>query len=136
MAQIQSIDSKSSFIFVRDQNTQCSISPINNHDHAVLDIAFLLGCEKFVTGATHKSGNCLDLVFTNVPRIEVNVFPPVGFSDHSLCSCIVSTAILYFNSTKFFSSMLAYYKCYRFTKILLSIPVQYQTHLSVQNQFG
>ena len=98
MAQIQSIDSKSSFIFVGDLNAHhmewsCSVSPANNHGHAALDFASLSGCEQLVAAATYKSGNRLDLVLTNVPGIiDVNIFPPIGSSDHSLFSCIVSTA--------------------------------------------
>ena len=67
MAQIQSIDSKSSFIFVGDLNAHlrewlCSISPTNKHGHAALDFSSLLDCKQLVTGATHKSGIRLDLV--------------------------------------------------------------------------
>ena len=97
MAQIQSIDSKSSFAFVGDLNTHhkellCSVSPTNNHGHAALDFASLSGCEQLVAGATHKSGNRLDMLLTNVPGIiYVNIFPPVGSSDHSILSCIVYT---------------------------------------------
>ena len=62
------------------------------HGHAAYDFASLSGCEQLVAGATHKSGNRLDLVLTNVPGIiEVNVLPPVGSSDHCLSSCRVST---------------------------------------------
>ena len=94
----QSIDSKYSYIFVRDLNTYhrewlCSVSPTNNHGHATFDFASLSSCEQLVAGATHKSENHLDLVLTNVPGIiEINIFLPVGSSDHSLLSCIVSTA--------------------------------------------
>ena len=92
----QSIGSKYYFIFVRDLNTHhrewlCSVSPTNNHGHEAFDLAS--GCEQLVAGATHKSENHLDLVLTNVPGIiEINIFLPVGSSDHSLLSCIVSTA--------------------------------------------
>ena len=97
MAHIQSTDRKSSFIFVGDLNAHhrewlCSVSPTNNHGHAAYDFTSLSGCGKLVAGTTHKSGNRLDLVLTNVPRIiEVNVFPPVVSSDHCLLCCRVST---------------------------------------------
>ena len=86
------------FNFAGDLNTHHrewlgSVSFISNLSHAALDFASLSGCEQLFTGATHKSGNRLDLVLTNVPGIiEVNVFPPVGSSDHRLLSCTVSTA--------------------------------------------
>ena len=70
----------------------CSVSP-TIHGHAVFDFTSLSGGEQLVANATHKAGNHLDMVLTNVSgTIEVNVFPLVGSSDHSLLSCIVSTA--------------------------------------------
>ena len=58
MAQVQSIDSKFSFIFVGDLNAHhrkwlCSVSPINDNGYTALDFASLAGI------------------------IEVYVFPPV-----------------------------------------------------------
>ena len=71
----------------------CSVSSTNNHGHATFNFALLSGCEQLVAGATHTSENRLNLILTNVPGIiEVSVIPLVGFSDHSLLSCIVSTA--------------------------------------------
>ena len=54
MAQIQSIDSKSSFIFAGDLNAHhrewlCYVSPTNNHGHAAFDFASLSGCEQAIS---------------------------------------------------------------------------------------
>lgn len=89
MARIQEVDRRSAFIFVGDFNAHhrdwlSSISPTDGHGRAALDFANLSDCEQLVHEPTHTSGNCLDLVLTDVPGVvDVTVLPPIGYSDHS-----------------------------------------------------
>lgn len=44
-----------------------------------------------IRGSTHLSGNCLDLVLTDVPGVvETTVLTPLGTSDHNAISCIIN----------------------------------------------
>ena len=97
MAEIQSLDYKSSFLFLGDFNAHhrewlSSVSPTNCHGHAVHDFADLSGCDQMVESATHNSRNRLDLVLTTVPGVTVvDIIPPLGSSDHCTISCKVTT---------------------------------------------
>ena len=43
--------------------------------------------EQLITGSTNRSGNCLDLLFTDVRSVVVPVIAaPIGGSDHSVIS--------------------------------------------------
>ena len=92
MFEIQGADRKASFIFVGDlnvhhQNWLVSVSNTDSAGIAALDFANLSGCDQLVQESTHRSGNCLDLLLTDVPQVvDVKVKPPLGTSDH----CIVS----------------------------------------------
>ena len=92
MAAIQEMDVKSSFIFVGDLNAHHrewlgSISATDAHGQAALNFNNLSGCEQLVRHSTHSSGNCLDLLLTDVPAlVDVTVVPPFGTSDHSALS--------------------------------------------------
>ena len=92
MAAIQEADAKASFIFVGDFNAHHrdwlgSVSPTNSHGHAALNFCNLSGCEQLVCQPTHTSGNCLDLVFTDVPAIvAARPIAPIGSSDHAFLS--------------------------------------------------
>lgn len=96
LALIQSVDVKSSFIFLGDVNAHHqewlnSVSPTNRNGHAALDFANLSGCEQLIDEPTHISGNCLDLVFTDVPGVvETAVLALVGTSDHNAISCQIN----------------------------------------------
>ena len=51
------------------------------------------GCDQLVVGLTHASGGILNLLMTNVPDlIRVDVVAPIGNSDHSSLSTVISTA--------------------------------------------
>ena len=90
MATVQENDPKACFVFVGDYNAHHtewlnSISTTDNHGVAALDFSNLCGCEQLIREPTHQSGNCLDLVFTDVSGIVTcGVGSPVGSSDHSL----------------------------------------------------
>ena len=52
----------------------------------------LSGCDQLVVGQTHARGGILDLM-TDVPDlIRVAVVAPIGNSDHSSLSAVISTA--------------------------------------------
>ena len=98
MAEIQSLDTKASFVFVGDLNAHHtewlnSISPTNRHGRAALDFSNLSGCEQLVREPTHNSGNCLDLLLTDAPAVvSVRVVPPLGCSDHAGLAFNIQTA--------------------------------------------
>ena len=97
MAKIQEDDRKASFVFIGDFNAHHrewlnSVSPTNCHGERALDFATESGCEQIIHEATHKSGNCLDLVFTDSPGvISKTVGSPVGTSDHATLSLVIKT---------------------------------------------
>ena len=65
----------------------------NGHDVAAFDIATVSGCDQLVVGPTHARGGILDLLMTDVPDlIWVAVVAPIGNSDHSWLSAVISMA--------------------------------------------
>ena len=49
------------------------------------------GCDQLVVGPTHARGGILDLLITDVPDlIRVAVVAPIGNSDHSSLSVVIS----------------------------------------------
>ena len=88
MAAVQEADVKACFVFAGDFNAHHvewlnSVSATDNHGVAALDFSTISGCEQLVNVPTHRSGNPLDLVFTDVPGIvSCRVNPPLGSSDH------------------------------------------------------
>ena len=95
MGQIQSRDSKAAFVFVGDFNAHHqewlqSVSRTDAHGRAAYDFSVLSGCDQLVRESTHKDGNRLDLVMTDVPEaVDVAVGAPLGTSDHSHVSMTV-----------------------------------------------
>ena len=65
----------------------------NRHGVAAFDFATVSGCDQLVVGPTHARGGTLDLLMTGVPDlIRVAVVAPIGNSDHSYLSPVVSMA--------------------------------------------
>ena len=65
----------------------------NRHGVAAFDFATVYGCDQLVVGPTHARGGTLDLLMTDVPDlIRVAVIAPIGNSDHSSLSAIISMA--------------------------------------------
>ena len=95
MAMIQERDHKSVFLFVGDLNAHHrewlnSITPTDVHGRNALDFCNSSGCSQLVSVPTHTSGNCLDLLLTDVSGVvDVDVLPPIGSSDHSTLSISV-----------------------------------------------
>ena len=52
-----------------------------------------LGCDLLVVGQTHERGGTLDLLMTDVvDLVRVAVVAPIGNSDHSSLSAVISMA--------------------------------------------
>ena len=65
----------------------------NSYGVAAFDFATVSGCDQLVVGPTHARGEILDLLMTDVPDlIRVAVVAPIGNSDHSSLSAVISTA--------------------------------------------
>ena len=96
MASIQQNDIRSSFLFLGDFNEHHrkwlnSISPMDRHGLSAY-FSSVSGCDQLVSEATHVSGNCLDLIFTDVPGVVAShVGCPIVTSDHSYISATVKT---------------------------------------------
>ena len=59
----------------------------------VLQFATVSGCDQLVVGPTHARDGILDYLMTDVPDlIQVAVAAPIGNSDHSSLSAVISTA--------------------------------------------
>ena len=51
------------------------------------------GCDQLVVGPTHARGGTLNLLMTDVPDlVRVAVVAPIGNSDHSSLSAVISMA--------------------------------------------
>ena len=58
-----------------------------------LYFATVSGCDQMVVGRTHARGGTLDLLMTDVPDlVHVAVVAPIGNSDHSSLSAVISMA--------------------------------------------
>ena len=86
-----------SFLFVGDLNGHyqdwLGSTTTNSHGVAAFDFATVSGCDQLVVGPTHARGGILNLLMTDVPDlVRVAVVAPIGNSDHSLLSAVISTA--------------------------------------------
>ena len=76
------------------------MSPTDHHGIAALDFANLSGCTQLIKDPTHKFGNCLDLLFTDVPNVVDHLKEsPFGNSDHSFISFSVKVGFKITNIT-------------------------------------
>ena len=65
----------------------------DRHGVAAFDFAIVSGCDQLVVGPTHASGGTLELLMTDVPDlVRVAVVAPIGYSDHSSLSAVISMA--------------------------------------------
>ena len=66
---------------------------MNRHGVAAFDFATVSGRDQLVVGPTHARGGTLDLLMTDVPDlVRVSVVAPIGNSDHSSLSAVISMA--------------------------------------------
>ena len=97
MAAVYTKDIRPSFLLVGDLNGhhQEWLGPTttNRHGVAAFDFATVPGCDQSVVGPTHARGGTLYLLMTGVPDlVRVAVVAPIGNSDHSSLSAIISMA--------------------------------------------
>ena len=94
MAVVQAEDVRASFLFVGDLNGHqewLGSTTTNRHGVAAFDFATVSGCDQLVAGSTHARGGTLDLLMTDVPDlVRVSVVAPIGNSDHSSLSAVIS----------------------------------------------
>ena len=65
----------------------------NRHGVAAFEFATVSGCDQLDVGPTHARGGTLDLLMTDVPDlVRVAVVEPIGNSDHSSLSAVISMA--------------------------------------------
>ena len=83
MTAVQTEDIRASFLFVGDLN----------HGVRAFDIATVSGCDQLDVCPTHARGGTLDLLMTDVPDlVRVAVVAPIGNSDHTFLSAVISMA--------------------------------------------
>ena len=97
MAAVQAEDVRASFLFVGDLNGHhqewLGSTMTNSHGIAAFDFATVSGCDQLVVASTHACSGILDLVMTDITDlIQVAVVAPIGNSDHSSLSAVISTA--------------------------------------------
>ena len=88
---------RASFLFVGDLNGHhqewLGSATTNRHGIAAFDFATVSGGDQLVVGQTHARGGTLDLLMTDVPDLVlVSVVAPIGNSDHSSLSAVISMA--------------------------------------------
>ena len=97
MAAVQAEDVLASFLFEGDLNGHLqewlSSATKNRHGVAAFDFATVSGCDLLVVGQTHARGGTLDLLMADVSDLVwVSVVVPIGNSDHSSLSAVISMA--------------------------------------------
>ena len=97
MAAVQAEDVRDCFLFVGDLNGYhqewLGSTTTNRHGVAAFDFATVSGCDQLVAGPTHARGGTLELLMTDVPDlVRVSVAAPIGNSDHSSLSAVISMA--------------------------------------------
>ena len=96
---LQAEDVRASFLFVGDLNghhLEClGSTTTNRHRVAAFEFATVTvsGCDHLVVGPTLGRGGTLDLLMTDVPDlVRVDVVAPIGNSDRSSLSAVISMA--------------------------------------------
>ena len=66
---------------------------MNCHGVAAFDFTTVSSCDQLIVGPTYARGGTLDLLMTDVPDlVQVSVVAPIGNSDHSSLSAVISMA--------------------------------------------
>ena len=100
VAAVQAEDVCASFLFVGYLNGHhqewLGSTTTNRHRVAAFDFATVSGCDQLVVGRTHAHGGTLDLLMTDVnDLVRDSVVAPIGNSDHSSLSAVISMARLF-----------------------------------------
>ena len=65
----------------------------NCHGVVAFDFATASGCDQLVADPTHARGGTLNLLMTDIPDlVRVAIVTPIGNSDHSSLSAVISMA--------------------------------------------
>ena len=96
IAMAQSQDPKASFVVCGDCNAKhrewLNSSITDQHGRSARDFSASSACEQLISEPTHKDGNTLDLVFTDVPAIvDAKVCEFIGTSDH--CGIVMNVSV-------------------------------------------
>ena len=97
MVTVQAEDVRASLLFACDLNDHhrewLGSTTTNRHGVQAFDFATVSGCDQLVVGPTHARGGTFDLLMTDVPDlVRVSVVTPIGNSDHSSLSAVISKA--------------------------------------------
>ena len=97
MAAMPAEDASAIFLYVGDFNGHhqeyFGSTTTNRHGVVAFDFATVSGRDQLVVGPTHARGRTLDLLMTDVPDlVRVAVAAPIGNSDHSFLSAVISMA--------------------------------------------
>ena len=97
MAAVQSEDVRASFLFVGDlyghYREWLGSTTTNRHGVAAFNFGTVSGCDQLVIGPIRARGGTLDLLMTDVPDlVRVAIIAPIGNSDHSSLSAVISMA--------------------------------------------
>ena len=97
MAAVQAEGVRASFMFVDDLDGHhqewLGSTTTNSHGVTAFKFTTVSVCDRLVVGPTHARGGTLDLVMTDVPDlVRVAVVSPIGNSDHSSLSAVISMA--------------------------------------------
>ena len=98
---VQAEDVRASFVFVGDLlmngHPQQWLGSTTTNCHGVAAFDFdtnVSNCDPFFYRPTHTRGGTLDLMMTDIPDlVQVAVVAPIGNSDHSSMSAVVSMGI-------------------------------------------
>ena len=96
---MQAEDTHDSFLFVGDLNGHhqdwFSSTTTNRHRVAAFDFTTVSGCDQLVVGPTHARDGTLDLLMSDdgcLDLLRAAVVAPIGNSDHSSLSAVISMA--------------------------------------------
>ena len=96
MAAVQAEDVHASFLIVGDLNGHhqewLGSATTKRHGVVAFDFATVSGCDQLVVSPTHSRGGTLDLLMTVLHLVWVVVVAPIGNSDHSSLSAVISMA--------------------------------------------
>ena len=77
----------------QDTKEWLGFTTADRHGVAAFDFAPVSGCDQLVVGPTHAHGGTLDFLMADVPDLVwVAVVAPIGDSDHSSLSAVISMA--------------------------------------------
>ena len=97
MAAVLAEDVSHTFLFVGNFKGHYQVwlhsTTTNHHCVSSFDFATVSCCDQLVVGPTHARGSTFDIQMTDIPDlVRVSVVAPVGNSDYSSLSAVISMA--------------------------------------------